>query len=196
MRLTRLSTHRSLHSGFGFAALSAVLALAALSWLPAQGRFQLTSSDFTNHGQLPIAHTCDGAGTSAPLAWSGAPAGTQSFALVMFDPDARPPRGFVHWVAYDIPASVTSLASGKYNQEKLPHGGVNGNNGSGQLGFVPSCPPAGGPHHYTFTLYALRVGSLRLAPGATREELLHAMQGKILARTKLVGLYTGHARSR
>lgn len=153
-------------------------------------RLRLASSSFRNLQRIPLAHTCDGSErTSAELHWSGAPAGTQSFALIMFDPDARPPRGFVHWVVYDIPATVHAIPSGQYDQAALPAGGVEGDNGRGKLGFVPSCPGAGKPHHYTFTLYALRVPSLGLQPGATRAQVLQAIQGKVLAEAKLVGLY-------
>ena len=156
--------------------------------------FTLTSTAFTHRGVLPVEHTCDGAGVSAPLVWSGAPAGTRSFALTLFDPEGRVPHGFVHWVAYDIPATVTAIPSGKYNGDTLPCGGINGNDGNGHRGFTPSCPPAGPPHAYVFTLYALDVPSLNLPPGATRAQLLEAMTGKILAQTQLVGLYQGHDR--
>ncbi|HXE31042.1 MAG TPA: YbhB/YbcL family Raf kinase inhibitor-like protein, partial [Terriglobales bacterium] len=150
---------------------------------------RLASQSFRNQQAIPAEHTCDGAGTSEELHWSGAPKGTQSFALVLFDPDARPPKGFVHWVAYDIPASVHQIASGKYDQAALPGGGVEGNNGRGSLGFIPSCPGPGAPHHYTFTLYALSVPSLGLPSGATRDQVLEAVKGKVLAQTELVGLY-------
>lgn len=152
--------------------------------------FRLASTSFRNLQRIPVAHTCDGTErTSAELHWSGAPRATRSFALIMFDPDARPPRGFVHWVVYDIPAAVQAIPSGKYDTAELPGGEVEGDNGRGRLGFVPSCPGAGAPHHYTFTLYALRVPTLGLKPGATRAEVLAALQGKVLARARLVGLY-------
>lgn len=155
------------------------------------GHLRLASASFRNMRAIPVEHTCDAAApTSEEVHWTGAPAGTQSYALVLFDPDARPPRGFVHWVAYDIPASVHAIPSGTYNQASLPGGGVDGNNGRGTLGFIPSCPPAGAPHHYTFTLYALSVPSLGLKPGATREAVLAAIEGKVLAQAKLVGLYS------
>ncbi|MGH9412974.1 MAG: YbhB/YbcL family Raf kinase inhibitor-like protein [Terriglobales bacterium] len=152
--------------------------------------FRLASTSFRNMQRIPVAHTCDSqVRTSAELHWSGAPSGTKSFALIMFDPDARPPRGFVHWVVYDIPASVHSIPSGQYSAAELPGGGVEGDNGRRGLGFVPSCPGAGAPHHYTFTLYALRAPKLGLKPGATRQQVLAAIKGKVLARARLVGLY-------
>ncbi|MGH9477207.1 MAG: YbhB/YbcL family Raf kinase inhibitor-like protein [Terriglobales bacterium] len=167
-------------------------AYARVGWgaLGPDPTLRLASASFRNLQRIPVAHTCDGtARTSAELHWSGAPQGTRSLALIMFDPDARPPRGFVHWVVYDIPARVHAIPSGQYSAAELPGGGVEGDNGRGQLGFVPSCPGPGKPHHYTFTLYALSVPSLGLAAGATREQVLAAMQGKVLAETKLVGLY-------
>ncbi|MGH9467807.1 MAG: YbhB/YbcL family Raf kinase inhibitor-like protein [Terriglobales bacterium] len=163
----------------------------------ARQHLRLASTSFRNLQPIPLSHTCDGTErTSAELHWSGAPRGTRSFVLIMFDPDARPPRGFVHWVVYDIPAGVHAIPSGRYNTAALPGGGTEGNNGRGQLGFVPSCPPPGPAHHYTFTLYALRVPSLHLPPGATRAQVRAALRGKVLARVHLVGLYAGRRRSR
>ncbi|MGH9418222.1 MAG: YbhB/YbcL family Raf kinase inhibitor-like protein [Terriglobales bacterium] len=170
-------------------ALLLSLGLGAPAAAPSGG-FRMASTSFRNLERIPVDHTCDGtARTSAELHWSGAPSATRSFALIMFDPDARPPRGFVHWVVYDIPATVHAIPSGQYDQAALPAGGVEGNNGRGKLGFVPSCPGPGKPHHYTFTLYALRVPSLGLPAGATRVQVLAALHGKVLARATLVGLY-------
>lgn len=161
----------------------------AFAWGQASS-LRLTSSAFKNGEPIPASHTCDGGGDSESLQWEGAPSGTKSFALIMFDPDARPPRGFVHWVVYDLPASRHEIASGKYHDAELPGGGVEGNNGRGALGFIPSCPGPGTPHHYTFTLYALSAPSLGLPAGATRDQVLEAMKGKILTQTDLVGTYT------
>ncbi|MGH9487047.1 MAG: YbhB/YbcL family Raf kinase inhibitor-like protein [Terriglobales bacterium] len=156
---------------------------------------RLASSSFRNLHRIPVSHTCDGTQrTSAELHWSGAPKGTRSFVLIMFDPNARPPRGFVHWVVYDIPASVHAIPSGRYDAAALTGGGVEGDNGRGKLGFVPSCPGPGTPHHYTFTLYALGVPSLGLPAGASRAQVLAAMRGKVLARARLVGLYNREAK--
>lgn len=177
----------------------AVLAALSLSLLPAAASAQhlrLRSDAFANNARIPVDHTCDGAGTSEQLSWTGAPKGTQSFALIMFDPDARPPRGFVHWVAYDIPATVRAIPSGKYSDSSLPIGGLNGDNGRGKFGFIPSCPGPGAPHHYTFTLFALSVPTLGLPAGATRAQVLAAVKGKTLARATLVGLYSGKPRPR
>lgn len=172
-------------------------ALCAFAAAPARAQhLRLRSDAFANNHAIPVEHTCDGAGTSEQLSWSGAPSGTQSFALILFDPDARPPRGFVHWVAYDIPAGVHAIPSGKYSDASLPQGGLEGNNGRGKLGFIPSCPGPGKPHHYTFTLFALGVPTLGLPAGATRDQVLAAVKGKVLAQAQLVGLYSGKPRPR
>lgn len=175
-------------------ALTAAVIVAALSLAASAQHLRLRSSAFANNARIPVEHTCDGAGTSEALRWSGVPKGTRSFALIMFDPDARPPRGFVHWVAYDIPATVREIPSGKYSETSLPVGGLNGDNGRGKPGFIPSCPGPGAPHHYTFTLFALSAPSLGLPAGATREQVLDAVKGKILGRATLVGLYSGKPR--
>lgn len=151
--------------------------------------FQLSSPAFANQQTIPDKYTCHGAGVSPPLRWQGTPAGTRSFALILHDPDAPAPGGFTHWVLYNLPASLTEIPSGTYTEAKFPLGGLEGDNGRGELGFTPSCPPPGAPHHYTFTLYAVSVPSLGLAAGAAREDVLRALQGKIVAQTQLVGVY-------
>lgn len=156
--------------------------------------FQLSSPAFSNHQTIPEKYTCHGDAISPPLRWQGVPAGTRSLVLILHDADAPAPGGFTHWVLFDLPATLTELPSGTYNQAQFPLGGLEGNNGRGELGFTPSCPPPGPAHHYTFTLYAVNVSSLGLAAGATRTEVLAALQGKILAQAQLVGLYGSPAR--
>lgn len=168
---------------------TAALALAATPAGRKTMDFQLTSPAFANHQSLPVKYTCNGDGVTPPLRWQGAPAGTRSFALILHDPDAPAAGGFTHWVLYDLPPTLTEIPSGAYNDAKFPLGGLEGNNGRGELGFTPSCPPPGAPHHYTFTLYAVNAPSLGLAPGATRAEVLAALKGKIVAETQLVGTY-------
>ncbi|MGH9486788.1 MAG: YbhB/YbcL family Raf kinase inhibitor-like protein [Terriglobales bacterium] len=150
--------------------------------------FRLTSADFANHHAIPVAHSCDGEGSSPALRWEGAPEGTRSLALIVHDPDA-PSGDFVHWLLWDIPAAITELPSGKYSEAKFPLGGLQGQNSFGNLGFGAPCPPPGPAHHYIFTLYALNVPHLGLAAGASRSALEQAMQGKILAQAELIGLY-------
>ncbi|ABD00381.1 putative phosphatidylethanolamine-binding protein [Synechococcus sp. JA-3-3Ab] len=147
---------------------------------------QLTSSAFSHSESIPSRYTCDGEDLSPPLAWSGAPSETQSFALIMDDPDA--PRGtFVHWVVYNLPTSVSSLPEGIRGDADLPQGAVHGQNSWGRNDYGGPCPPSG-THRYFFTLYALD-RQLSLAAGATKEALLQAMEGHLLAQAQLMGTY-------
>jgi Raf kinase inhibitor-like YbhB/YbcL family protein len=146
--------------------------------------FTLTSSAFRNGDDIPEAFTCDGDDLAPPLAWSGAPPATRSFALVMDDPDA--PRGtFTHWVLYDIPATTTGLTTDAEGKT-LP-------NGFGRSGYGGPCPPRGhGPHRYFFALHALDVPILAVE-GKTREAFDRALRAHILATAQLIGRYQRQA---
>ncbi len=146
---------------------------------------EVRSPSFSS-GSIPAQYTCDGSGVSPSLDWSGAPADTKSFAIIMHDPDA--PRDYTHWVAYDIPASVHGLPGGAATSDTMPSGSVEGRNGSRKMGYQGPCPPAGNPHHYTFQLYALDT-NLQLPPGATRQQVEAAMQSHVVATGKLVATY-------
>ena len=153
--------------------------------------FELKSTAFAANGAIPVEHTCDGKDLSPPLSWSGAPAGTKSFALIMDDPDA-PPGTWVHWVLYDLPGTTTSLPAGVARGEKLEGGGVQGLcwgvESFTRVGYYGPCPPAGSPHHYHFKLYALGA-ALGLTPKSTKDRVLKAMEGHVLAETELVGVF-------
>ena len=146
--------------------------------------FRLFSSAFSEGGWIPELHTCQGADLSPSLEWSGAPADTLSFALVMDDPDA-PGGTWTHWLLYDIPSQVRELAQG-YKPGKL---GVSGTNDFGRPGYGGPCPPKGGPHRYFFRLYALSAHTLGLPAGIKREELLKALAGHTLAQAEYMGRY-------
>lgn len=147
----------------------------------------LTSSVFQEGGRIPSKYTCDGNGTSPPLAWSGAPKGTKSIALIVDDPDT--PRGiFTHWVIFNIPATSNSLSENVPASGILPNGATQGSNSGGRIGYTGPCPPSG-THHYEFHLYALDT-QLNLQAGATKQDLLTAMTNHILAEAKLTGLYS------
>lgn len=151
-----------------------------------QAALELSSSSFQG-SQIPAKFTCSGAEISPQLAWSKPPARTASFALIVADPDA--PRGtFVHWVLYDLPGATRSLPEALPNQGLLAGGARQGRNDAGRLGYAGPCPPGHSPHHYHFMLYALDA-MLDLPVGATRAQVEAAMQGHILARGELVGLY-------
>ncbi len=140
----------------------------------------VTSSAFNAGASIPKKYTCDGASVSPPLQWSGAPANTQSYALIVEDPDA-PSGTFIHWVDYDIPAAQTELAEGAQV-------GQQGLNGARKPGYTGPCPPSG-THRYIFNLYALDVPKLGVTTPATRDQVQQAMQGHILAQGQLLGRY-------
>jgi Raf kinase inhibitor-like YbhB/YbcL family protein len=134
---------------------------------------------------------CTGDNRSPDLQWTGAPEGTKSYALTMFDPDAPTGVGFCHWVAYDIPAKFATLEAGA-DSGKRPHlhGGLRGLNDFGDTHYDGPCPPLGDPpHHYHLTIYALGVSALGLREGATYPAFQFAIRGLIAARGEIVGLY-------
>lgn len=142
--------------------------------------FTLTSSAFSHNTSIPPKYTCDAEDMSPPLLWGGVPEGTQSFVLIMDDPDA-PGRTWDHWVVFNIPANVRAVLEGKEPE------GVAGKNSWGRTGWGGPCPPSG-THHYVFTLFALDT-VLGLSEGATKESVESAMKGHVLAETVLTGLY-------
>jgi hypothetical protein len=153
--------------------------------------FRVSSSAFDYGSRLPSKYTQDGAGTSPPLAWANVPSGTQSFALILDDPDAPLPGGFTHWVLYNIPATVTSLLEAiPAGQSNMTGGGLQGVNGTGKPGYIGPAPPSGsGIHLYRFNLYALNV-VLNLSPGATKDDLLAAMGTHMIGNALLTGTYS------
>ena len=148
--------------------------------------FQLTSPAFAHEDAIPGKYTCDGDDTSPALAWTKPPAGTESFALIMDDPDA-PGGTWVHWVLYNIPADVRKLAEAFPADAELSDGSRNGKNSWPKSGYGGPCPPSG-THRYYFKLYTLDT-MLDLAAGANKAQLLKAMEGHILAQTELMGTY-------
>ncbi|MDT8069798.1 MAG: YbhB/YbcL family Raf kinase inhibitor-like protein [Terriglobia bacterium] len=149
--------------------------------------FAVQTSAFTEGGAIPKKYTCDGADVSPELTWANAPAGTQSFALTVTDPDA-PAGTWTHWVAWNIPASTTKLSEGVSKTEKLPDGTLQGKNDFKRIGYNGPCPPPGKPHRYFFKLYALGT-KLDLNPGASRGELESALKGHILGQAEAMGKY-------
>lgn len=149
--------------------------------------WMLTSSAFAQGAMIPKEYTCDGKDISPPLSWGDPPEGTQSFALIMDDPDA-PMGTWVHWVIYNIPATARALPEGVPPDADLSDGSRHGRNSWRRLGYGGPCPPSG-THRYFFKLYALNT-VLPLASGATKEELLKAMEGHILTPAELMGRYS------
>jgi len=148
---------------------------------------QVSSPAFAEGDRIPVKHTADGDDVSPELRWSGAPPNTKSFALVCEDPDA--PRGnWTHWVLFNIPADKTNLAEGVSKEKELPDGARQGKNDFGKIGYGGPSPPKGKPHRYFFKLYALDT-KLDLPAGATRQQVLDAIKGHVLAEGQLMGLY-------
>lgn len=148
--------------------------------------FQLTSDAFANNESIPEVYSCDGKNISPALTWNEPPTGTQSFALIMDDPDA-PGGTWVHWVLFNIPASARSLPEAFSPVAILPDGSTSGISSFGRMGYGGPCPPSG-THHYFFKLYALDE-KLSISVGADKGELEKAMTGHILAQSELVGTY-------
>ena len=160
---------------------------AAAQKTPEQ-KFQLTSSSFAADSDIPAKYTCAGDGVSPALAWTEPPAGTQSFALVLDDPDV-PKKTIIHWLIYNLPSSLRALPEGVPTKPKLPDGSLQGKNDPGKIGYIGPCPEAGGPaHHYFFKLYALD-DQLPLKPKAKGADVEAAIKGHILAQAELIGRF-------
>ena len=149
--------------------------------------FELTSTAFGSEETIPRRYSCDGEDISPALQWSNPPQDTQSFALICDDPDA-PGSTWIHWVIYNLPAETRALAEAIPSGAELADGSRHGRNSWGELGYGGPCPPSG-THRYFFKLYALDT-VLNLASGASKAQLLQAMEGRILAQTELMGKYS------
>ena len=147
--------------------------------------FTVTIEAFTSGGDIPEVFTCEGDDVSPALAWSGEPVGTQSFALIMDDPDA-PAGTWNHWLLWDIPADMRSLPQ-KHQAAQPLHSGTND---FGKAGYGGPCPPKGhGPHRYFFRLYALNTPTLGLPQGARRKELERAIKRHQLGIATCMGRF-------
>jgi len=159
--------------------------------------FQLSSPTIKPNSTLGLDQVynglgCSGKNISPALQWSGAPPGTKSFALTVYDPDAPTGSGWWHWVVYNIPASTSELPQGAGDRpgKLLPAGAVQGRTDFGGPGFGGACPPAGDkPHHYVFTLYALKTDKLDVPPGSTAAMVGYLITANKLAAAKLAAKY-------
>ena len=154
--------------------VAAAFALALATPALAAGKFTLASKDFKPNGNLTEQQVfngfgCSGANLSPQLAWQSPPAGTKSFVVTTYDPDAPTGSGWWHWVVFNIPATATGLPQGAGSGgAALPEGAVQGRTDFGAPGFGGACPPPGDkPHHYVFTVWALKVEKLDLTPDAS-----------------------------
>ncbi|OWJ67333.1 YbhB/YbcL family Raf kinase inhibitor-like protein [Inquilinus limosus] len=179
--------------------VAAGLALAALlSSSPGHAaQFRLTSPDLTPGGTIADRFVfngfgCTGGNVSPALAWSGAPAGTKSFVVTAYDPDAPSGSGWWHWVVADIPAGVTALpqGAGAVSGQGLPAGAVQGRTDYGSSAYGGPCPPQGDkPHRYIFTVHALSVDRLPADPQASAAMVGFALHGSEIGRASLTTRY-------
>lgn len=182
---------RAAHAGLALATAGLLRPLAAPDLIvsaQAGVMFRLQSGAFQDRQPIPPRYGCEGQDISPPLSWTGAPAGTQSFALVCFDPDA-PARTFYHWALFDLPWSVTGLPEA-YPKGAAAGAGRQAINDFGESAYGGPCPPRGhGVHRYHFELFAVRTATLGLAADARCPTVEMAAKREALALTELVGLY-------
>lgn len=162
----------------------------------AAGTFELKSTDIENGGKLSqeqvyLGMGCNGENLSPQLSWRGAPAGTRSFVVTAYDPDAPTGSGWWHWIVYDIPATTTELPAGAGSgKAKLPSGAKQGTTDYGTKGFGGACPPPGDePHRYVFTVFALKVEELDVPGDATAAYIGFATRASALDSAKLTATY-------
>ena len=174
--------------------LSSLVIAGALA--AAASPFTLTSTDVHAGKQIAAANVfngmgCGGQNMSPALSWSGAPADTKSFAITVYDPDAPTGSGWWHWVVYNIPATTAALPAGAGDPKKslMPKGAMQGRTDYGSVGYGGPCPPPGAPHHYNFTLYALKVPKLEVPEGASAALIAFNVRAQALAAAQLTGLY-------
>jgi Raf kinase inhibitor-like YbhB/YbcL family protein len=168
--------------------------------LPDVAEFEVRSDDVSHDETLATPHRSGALGAggedvSPHLAWSGAPEGTQSYAVTVYDPDAPTASGFWHWAAFNIPADVTELPTGA-SGSSMPEGTVELKNDGGTSGYIGAAPPPGhGPHHYWIVVHAVDVPSLDVPPDASPAFLGFNLSGHTLGRATIVPVYeeTGHA---
>jgi Raf kinase inhibitor-like YbhB/YbcL family protein len=182
-------------SSFRFAFSALLLAV----WMPSAGAasFMLSSPTIAPDSTLTPDQVfngfgCSGKNISPALQWMGAPAGTKSYAVTVYDPDAPTGSGWWHWVVYDIPATVTELPAGAGDAGggHLPAGTVQGRTDFGQAGFGGACPPPGDkPHRYIFTVYALKVEKIDVPAAATAALIGYNLNANQLGKASFTAKY-------
>ncbi|MCB5280408.1 MULTISPECIES: YbhB/YbcL family Raf kinase inhibitor-like protein [unclassified Arthrobacter] len=168
--------------------------------LPSVAAFEVSSESFEDGGTLPPAQRsglmgAGGTDESPQLSWSGAPAGTKSFAVTVYDPDAPTASGFWHWAVLNIRADVSSLPAGAGSRDgaALPAGALQLRNDAGFAGYIGAAPPKGhGPHRYLIVVHAVDVDQLGVDIDGSPASLGFALFSHTLGRAKLTGLYEQH----
>jgi Raf kinase inhibitor-like YbhB/YbcL family protein len=174
----------------------ALLTFCGTQAASAEGVFTISSPSFADGQRLAVKNAgnnksnpnCVGENISPALNWANPPEGTKSYALLMFDPEGRPPGGVVHWVAYGIPVSVTGFAEGEVSKPSDKY--VGGQGTAKQSIYLGPCTPPGAPHHYTFTLIATDLEPTALKAGLTRDELFKELEGHAKRGTGLIGTFS------
>lgn len=158
--------------------------------------FELMSHELKPNGVLPEASAfngfgCSGGNISPSLMWKNAPAGTKSFAVTVYDPDAPTGSGWWHWTVFNIPANVTQLKAGAGNDAKLlPAGAAQGRTDFGQAGYGGACPPKGDkPHHYIFTVFALKTEKVDLNGESSGALVGYNLNGNALGKASFTVTY-------
>ena len=151
--------------------------------------FALQSAAFSDGSTLPPDFTCDGAGQSPPLTWTGAPPGTAAYALIEQDADAKNDgQPFTQWLVYNMPRAVTQLTAGVPASPLLSNGSQQGTNDAHSIGYLGACPDQGQPaHHLTFELFA-QDGYVTLETGAAYPDVHDALMGHTIAQTQLTAV--------
>jgi Raf kinase inhibitor-like YbhB/YbcL family protein len=148
---------------------------------------QMTSKAFQDGGAIPQKHTGEGEDISPALEWTSVPDDAMTLALIADDPDA-PDGTWVHWVFYNLPAHILEIPENLPREGQLENGIMQGQNDFKNIGYGGPCPPSG-THRYVFKLFALDK-ELELQPGASKRQLLQAMEGHILDRAQFMGTYS------
>jgi Raf kinase inhibitor-like YbhB/YbcL family protein len=183
----------------GMAVSAIALAAAPGASSPgAKAKFVVSSSDPKLVASVPLIYTakafgCSGGNLSPELHWAGAPAGTQSFVVTLFDPDERStPSGWWHWVLYDLPKNTASLpqGAGAEHSSSLPAGALQGRTDLGEDAYHGPCPAKGDPpHRYVFTVYALNVAKLPVPPDSSGGMVTSIVQEHLLGKAVLIAHY-------
>ncbi|HXL86847.1 MAG TPA: YbhB/YbcL family Raf kinase inhibitor-like protein [Gemmatimonadaceae bacterium] len=159
------------------------------------GHFSVKSPDLLSNGRIALSHVyngmgCNGQNISPALQWANAPAGTKSFAVTIYDPDAPTGSGWWHWMIYNIPATTTSLAAGAGNGRNAPAGSVAGPTDFGKKEYGGPCPPVGDkPHHYRITVFALKTDKINVPGDATSAFVGYNLNANKIATARITGLY-------
>jgi Raf kinase inhibitor-like YbhB/YbcL family protein len=193
--------HRSkslIASAFAFALFSLLVTPSRSADVFAQARqsgdkqpdkaFKLTSTAFEADGAIPAKYACTGANVSPALAWTDPPQGTQSYVLIVDDPDASAATPAVHWLVYDIPAMQRGLEENTLRKATLPNNVKQGKNSAGKVGYGGPCPDPGKVHHYFFKLYALDY-TPDLKAKMKIADVEAALKDHVLSKSELIGRF-------